>query len=167
MCTGEHDHIGTLGTVKQCPSRAEVKFKSKERKDEEEQARTERMQLDDTQREIYRKQARDKLEAKQREELDRLRAEGVDVGDDAVDGQDGATKDEEAAANAKEIHRRAIAAADKEFNPYEILELEIDTTMTQIRKTYRKLSLQLHPDKVKDMELKNLASIAFMDIVAA
>lgn len=37
------------------------------------------------------------------------------------------------------------------FDPYEILGVSFSATEKQIKSTYRKLSLQLHPDKVKDL----------------
>lgn len=158
MCTGEDDHIGNAGTVKSCPSRSEVNRKRQARREEEDRARAERKRMTEEEQELCRKRAQDKLSAKQEEELQRLRAE--DVGTDSADG--GA-----AAANDAEIRRRAAAAGQAETDPYGVLELDSEAQMTQIRKAYRRLSLQMHPDKVKDPELKLLAQKAFMDIVAA
>lgn len=96
--------------------------------------------------------------------MNRLRSEGIVSADnDSIENGDQNSN----TLNEDEIRRRAKNAINDEFNPYEIFDIEIDTTMTQIRKTYKKLSLQLHPDKIKDAELKELASIAFMDVVAA
>jgi DnaJ-class molecular chaperone len=36
------------------------------------------------------------------------------------------------------------------FDPYEILEVDTDATMKQIKSRYRKLSLTKHPDKNPD-----------------
>lgn len=41
-------------------------------------------------------------------------------------------------------------SSQKVFNPYEILDLSIGATEAQIKKAYRKLSLQYHPDKNPD-----------------
>lgn len=158
MCTGEDDHIGNAGTVKSCPSRSEVNRKRQKRREEEDKAREERKRMTEEEEEMCRKRAQDKLSAKQEEELQRLRTE--DVGTDSADG--GA-----AAANEAEIRRRAAAAGQAETDPYGVLELDSEAQMTQIRKAYRRLSLQMHPDKVKDPELKQLAQKAFMDVVAA
>jgi curved DNA-binding protein CbpA len=35
----------------------------------------------------------------------------------------------------------------KGFDPYEILEVSEDATINEIRKSYRKLALQYHPDR--------------------
>jgi len=48
-----------------------------------------------------------------------------------------------------EVSSDAPAIPDK-FDPYEILALETDATAAEIKKAYRKLSLQYHPDKNQD-----------------
>ena len=159
MCTGEDDHIGNVGTVKSCPTRAEVERKRQARRDEEEKARAERKRMSDEEAETCRQRAEGKLRAKQEEELERLRAETNDGADDA----DGA----KAAATEAEIRRRAAEAGLAQTDPYGVLELDSEAQMTAIRKAYRQLSLRLHPDKVKSAEMKELAQKAFMDVVAA
>ena len=146
------------GTVKSCPTREEVELKRQKRREEEEKARAERTQMTEEEQLLCRKRAQEKLSAKQEEELQRLRAE-----DAATDSAAGGA----AAANEAEIRRRAAAAPQAESDPYGVLELDAEAQMTAIRKNYRRLSLQLHPDKVKDAELKELAQKAFMDLVAA
>jgi curved DNA-binding protein CbpA len=41
-----------------------------------------------------------------------------------------------------------------EFNLYELLNLPIDCTSEQVKKTFRKLIKQFHPDKITDVEEK-------------
>ena len=38
---------------------------------------------------------------------------------------------------------------DPETNPYELLELSTDATDQDIRTAYRKVSLKVHPDRVR------------------
>ena len=38
---------------------------------------------------------------------------------------------------------------DPEVNPYELLDLSTDATDQDIRTAYRKLSLKVHPDRVR------------------
>ena len=38
---------------------------------------------------------------------------------------------------------------DPEINPYELLDLSTDATDRDIRTAYRKLSLKVHPDRVR------------------
>lgn len=163
MCTGEDDHIGNVGTVKSCPTRDEVDQRRKARRDEENAARAERMRMTEEEQELCRKRAQEKLEARQQEEIQRIRTEEKHTADPDTDSAAGGA----AAANEAEIRRRAAAAGQAQTDPYGVLEVESDAQMTAIRKAYRRLSLQLHPDKVKDAELKELAQKAFMDLVAA
>mmetsp|Transcript_15762 Transcript_15762/g.23152 ORF Transcript_15762/g.23152 Transcript_15762/m.23152 type:complete len:667 (+) Transcript_15762:33-2033(+) len=158
MCTGEDDHIGNIGTVKSCPTRAEVNSKRVARREEEDKARAERKVMSEEDQELCRKRAEDKLSAKQQEELQRLRTE-----DSSTDSASGGPTE----ANHAEIRRRAAAVGQAQTDPYGVLELDAEAQMTAIRKAYRRLSLQLHPDKIKDTELKALAQTAFMDLVAA
>jgi len=39
------------------------------------------------------------------------------------------------------------------FDPYEILGLEVSAKMSEIRRRYRRVSLEKHPDKNKDNPL--------------
>jgi hypothetical protein len=168
MCTGETDHIGNVGTVKSCPTREEVNRKRQARKEEEQKAREERLRMTDEDAQICRQRAKERLAAKQAEELQRLRAES-NAGEGSASGADDGAEEAAAAAAHKEaeIRRRAAAAGQAETDPYGVLEVESEEQMTAIRKAYRRLSLLLHPDKIKDAELKELAQKAFMDVVAA
>jgi len=40
------------------------------------------------------------------------------------------------------------------FNPYETLGVDRRSTLNDVRKRFRKLSLELHPDKASDVEDK-------------
>lgn len=51
--------------------------------------------------------------------------------------------------------------------PYDVLVISSDATPSQIRKAYRKLSLQFHPDKAVDAASRTLAEVVFQDIVKA
>jgi DnaJ like chaperone protein len=68
----------------------------------------------------------------------------------------------------KYIHRRQ-AVATKEQDYYEILGLQAGTDFEQIKKAYRKLSMQYHPDKVGHLgeEFRNVAEEKMKEINAA
>lgn len=53
-----------------------------------------------------------------------------------------------------------------QFDPYEILDVSRDSTEKQIRKKYRKLSIQWHPDQwaTKSIEEKDKAEATFIKI---
>lgn len=40
-------------------------------------------------------------------------------------------------------------SADEEQNPYELLSLGIEATDQEIKSAYRRLSLKVHPDRVR------------------
>jgi len=44
---------------------------------------------------------------------------------------------------------------DPEINPYELLGLSTDATDQDIRTAYRKLSLKVHPDRVREAHSSN------------
>ena len=53
-------------------------------------------------------------------------------------------------AKIQEAQRKSKLAKKKDY--YKILEVERGATETQIKKAYRKLALQWHPDKNNDNE---------------
>ena len=57
----------------------------------------------------------------------------------------------------------------KDFDSYKILGLSTDATVPEIKKTYRKLAMQYHPDKIecKSEEEKKAQTDKFQEIVAA
>lgn len=67
----------------------------------------------------------------------------------------------------EELKRRAKLAGQGASKPYEVLGVQVSATRSEIKKAYRRLSLLLHPDKVKDPKQKQVAQSVFMDIVAA
>lgn len=67
----------------------------------------------------------------------------------------------------QELNRRAKTAGEGATKPYDVLDVHASATRSEIKKAYRKLSLMLHPDKIKDSKLKETANTVFMDIVAA
>jgi DnaJ like chaperone protein len=69
---------------------------------------------------------------------------------------------------SKYIHRRQ-AAATKEQDYYEILGLQAGADFDQIKKAYRKLSMQYHPDKVGHLgeEFRNVAEEKMKEINSA
>jgi thiol-disulfide isomerase/thioredoxin len=67
----------------------------------------------------------------------------------------------------EELKRRAKLAGQGASKPYEVLGVQVSATRSEIKKAYRRLSLLLHPDKVKDPKQKVVAQSVFMDIVAA
>ena len=52
-------------------------------------------------------------------------------------------------------------------NYYELLGIQIDATKEEIKKAYRKLSLKYHPDRVSDLNKKEIAEEKFKKISAA
>ena len=46
-------------------------------------------------------------------------------------------------------HLQPHMSDDPETNPYELLDLSTDATDQDIRTAYRKLSLKVHPDRVR------------------
>lgn len=68
----------------------------------------------------------------------------------------------------KYIHRRQ-AAVTKEQDYYEILGVEAGADFEQIKKAYRKLSMQYHPDKVGHLgeEFRNVAEEKMKEINSA
>lgn len=67
----------------------------------------------------------------------------------------------------QECQRKAKLAKKKDY--YKILDVSRDATDTEIKKAYRKLALQWHPDKNKDVseEQKKVADQKFRDIAEA
>ncbi|SCU87250.1 LAFA_0E05622g1_1 [Lachancea sp. 'fantastica'] len=53
------------------------------------------------------------------------------------------------------------------MDPYETLGIAVDASQDEIRKAYRRLALQHHPDKVSDESLREESEIKFKDIAAA
>jgi hypothetical protein len=54
-----------------------------------------------------------------------------------------------ASYNRKEIERRASEQGSWETKPYDVLGVAVDAGAKEIKKAYRRLSLMLHPDKVR------------------
>lgn len=90
--------------------------------------------------------AQDHLKERQEEELEKIRREDRA---EAGGGSSEDTRKETDEINRKEIERRAKEQGSWEDKPYEVLGLEVDCTSKDIKKAYRKLSLMLHPDKVR------------------
>jgi hypothetical protein len=94
-------------------------------------------------------------------EFERVRAESRadSAGHQGSDGGDTEVQEE--------LKRRAKLAGQGASKPYEVLGVQLSATRSEIKKAYRRLSLLLHPDKVKDPKQKEVAQSVFMDIVAA
>ena len=54
-----------------------------------------------------------------------------------------------ASYDRKEIERRASEQGSWETKPYDVLGVAVDAGAKEIKKAYRRLSLMLHPDKVR------------------
>ena len=90
-------------------------------------------------------------------EFQRVRAESAQAGSDVGGDHD----------VLQELNNRAKTAGMGATKPYDVLGVSASATRSEIKKAYRRLSLMLHPDKIKDAKLKDIANTVFMDIVAA
>jgi len=125
--------------------------------------------------------AKQKLEKRTAAELERLRTvletENAKIcspeEDSETDGctAPGGSEAEErakAAERAADIRKRVHDAKNQnggEVRPYETLGVKKDASQSDIRRAYRKLALELHPDKNPTM--KDEAQMAFADVVQA
>jgi hypothetical protein len=60
-----------------------------------------------------------------------------------------------------------VCAGDRQPNPYRILGVAGNAESSEIKKSFRQLSLQFHPDKLKDNRQKNKGAKAVIDPVVA
>lgn len=69
----------------------------------------------------------------------------------------------------KEIWKQIIDTmdADGEQNAYKVLGVSATASQTEIKSTWKKLSLENHPDKIKDPSQKEAAQKRFMEIQQA
>ena len=198
ICTGEKYHVshpdgeripGKPGHAR-CPTVQEIEAARIKRREHEEtlkkrekieadrqnrrNERAERMRRNAEAREdddenpelgAARRRARERHERVAEEEAERIRSE---QGEGESSGE--VDKEDEAFEHVEEIRSRAEAAELESgaSRPYEVLEVAVDAKQSDIRRSYRKLSLKFHPDKNnKDKSVHADAIIAFADIVAA
>ena len=93
-----------------------------------------------------------------------------DVQFDGQDATERATLGEDAEEQSRvfeELRRRNATLGQGAKTPYATLGVSVSATRADVKRAYRKLSLMLHPDKIKDQVMKKLANAVFMDIVAA
>lgn len=147
QCQGDVDHISLsgIGRHSQCPTAEELAQSRKRRSP---------AKADDEERGETGKQG---------------------GGEEATDkGEEAQYESTSKSEHVSELKRRAQLAqsstsgpAHGAQHPYETLGLASTASSSEVRKGYRKLSLLFHPDKQIDAELKELATKAFSDIVAA
>ena len=54
-------------------------------------------------------------------------------------------------------------ASTDEKNPYELLGVTLESTEGEIKTAYRKLSLKVHPDRVRQFKLRAVGAMAHAD----
>eukprot|EP00930_Biecheleria_cincta_P091064 TRINITY_DN8056_c0_g1_i1.p1 TRINITY_DN8056_c0_g1~~TRINITY_DN8056_c0_g1_i1.p1 ORF type:complete len:899 (-),score=157.83 TRINITY_DN8056_c0_g1_i1:432-3101(-) len=161
ICQGDVDHVspphGTIGKAK-CPDLSQIQEDHQKRRD-----RAAAAQL----------QAPDESQHDARSEQT-TRAAGASAPDKAPESSHEdhdldfeKTLDPQVLAELK--WRVKFAESEKGTKPYKVLKVKHDASASEIRKAYRRLSLQFHPDKWARArgELKKYAEKAFSDITQA
>jgi thiol-disulfide isomerase/thioredoxin len=154
-CQGEVDHVGLggIGSHTQCPNLDEIDRKRAEKKKRKEEAEQER------------RDEADKL--KKLREGDTL----PDLSDNKDDSNSNTNPGYDKIERWNELKRRSELSKSTDGYgtkfPYEVLGLDMTCSTTDIKKQYRRLSVQFHPDKNTDSDVKELAEMVFKDLADA
>ena len=196
ICQGEEDHVSHPQGVPQqgkpgkarCPTAGELEAQRKARIEREVAASQRakpsprgtpsargsdadgvRTGWDDAQ-----ERARRRVVKTSTEEVRRLRGE---AGVESAAPAEGSPEKEAAAAAAAaaaahldELKRRVSLSEEERggaSEPYETLGLPLNCTQQEVRKAYKRLALQFHPDKNREGLVAELAHVAFTEVVAA
>jgi len=152
MCQGDVDHVDLqgIGRHRECPSVEHLDALREERKKRKADLAKERQLLEE-------------LAEKKKNGTTASEGEGEE-GESTGSSNSGMGKEEK----SRELERRAALAAQDHGRkyPYEVLGVDPSAASGDIRRAYRKLSVQFHPDKNLGADYAN-ADAAFKDIVAA
>lgn len=151
-CQGEDDHVGLggIGSHTTCPNLEEIDRKRAEKRRRREEAERERLE--------------------EKAKLENLRDENYSTNNDSKSEESNKPSGQDKIDRWNELKRRSDLSLTDGYGakfPYETLNLDVTCSTADIKKQYRRLSVQLHPDKNTDADLKEMAERAFKDLADA
>jgi DnaJ-domain-containing protein 1 len=87
---------------------------------------------------------------KQQKRFEGMLAESAEADGDG-EGVESTSSDTQRESVMEELNRLAKLMGMGSIKPYEVLGVPVRATRSEIKRAYRRLSLMLHPDKIKDV----------------
>lgn len=174
MCQGEDDHVGSIGLTNECPKMIEsddllTSSYNKEGEGGDDSDDSEKLQ-EKKHNETYNKE-RDEYSKMAREEMLRVKVElELNVMVENEPTRNKTTADSPSKFDiqkCEEVKERASDLSQGLEDPYSTLNVTNDATTAEIRRSYRRLSISLHPDKLNKVLCGKEALLAFTNLVAA
>ena len=88
---------------------------------------------------------------KNQKKFEGMLAESVEADGDGEGVESTSSSDMQRESVMEELNRLAKLTGMGSIKPYEVLGVPVEATRSEIKRAYRRLSLMLHPDKIKDV----------------